>query len=161
MVMGIWLSSNTMTLCDMLTFVAMLTYLSYKDFFEEDCVYLQREAATTLDVKAWHTIFHVKDTFPSGEGWTRISRIFLELCCLSSFHWKDITSRIGMVSKDLPYFVCSKKWWPCCCATHSNEVGIWFVQPHPWLRCVQIIGFILHVRDPQDILCLRTSIDGF
>ena len=35
-------------------------------FAEEDCVYLSREAPTTLHVKAGSIVLHVKEVLPSG-----------------------------------------------------------------------------------------------
>ena len=54
-----------------------------------DYVYLQREAPTTLDVKAGRTILRVKDILPSGvlllegKGWTRVQGQHKELRTLS------------------------------------------------------------------------------
>ena len=100
-------------------------------FWQEDYVYLQREAPRTLDIRAGRTILRVKEVLPSD---------FLLLednddghCCKHSRHYAPchlsiegtIHPELAVVQEGLSCFVCGeeKNWLLCSCVVCVNVVG--------------------------------------
>jgi hypothetical protein len=84
-------------------------------FSKGDYVYLQREAPTTLDVKAGRTILRVKDVLPSGillfEGMDgRECREHSKNCAPCHLPiYGSVHPELAVVPQGLPYYVCGKK----------------------------------------------------
>ena len=83
-------------------------------FRQGDYVYLQREAPTTLDVRAGRTILRVKEVLPSGlyvvEGKDgRECREHSKNCASCHLPIKGIVyPELAVVAKGLPCFVCEE-----------------------------------------------------